>query len=1068
MWRTCLVSVLMLLFFLRLALPQYIKFLLFPLLAITGIVAFVYSINNQERILQRSEYKVFTPFVLVSLFYIVSFLFTAGKQDMLIKDFVNVFTVFVFTFITVFFINSDQELTFVISLFKRLAIIASTIIAFLGLIKLYFQLYGVEFGFLKVGEFEYPIGATLAVDNSFFTLICLFGIILSLDSITNLKTIFQRFISQASLLILLFNIFFSTSRRGIIIAFVILFGFVVIWIFSFIFKNDKLKQFRKNSTAFGFTSILMVSSVICLLVFVPPFNRNKRVSFSKFNKAEVHSFINLMTLSVFSILNGETNYRDINRNIWNSNFDPHYPYCGWASGNYKVMSELVGEGSEIVPVDALGAKIDSTVGGSTLNGNSYYYDRLFDKEVDSGKRYIASVYCYVSSDFNGDWLRIRSSGEAGGFNVSYYDISHKGRWQKMETSFYADSDKCSAFLFISKLNSISFNNLRGYVVFAYPELKEIGFDPMQPISWAGAQFEEVSNIPGDNAEIVPDGSSCFKFSPYAFVLKDSLRYAGSDLFTLTRNEKDTRNVISIYVWVSKDFNGDEVYLRASGNYNGLGFSNFNMKNKGKWEKLFLSITPGTTNVSVKFYVKQILDSKSDTLKGTVLFAYPENQKMEFDPQNPISWAATEYKEVRNLPGENSGIVPENTIGYLIDHESNFTLFRSSMKYVTSTTFGVFPIKKNKRYISSVYCYVSSNFNGELVRLGAKGHFYGSRYDFYNLNRKGTWQKLSLNNYGDSGYVAPNLVFEIPPNRAVNFLKGYVIFAYPEEKVLDFSSTSPDSNTNINYLRKFKEQDKMSSIESLITRFYLKNSGKLVAFDTGARVKITRHTSCIFPFINRQVSDFCTLKGHATFTFQVIEKSKSPEKEISYNVKSTNKEFKLIEKAGIFSFLHDYKEESTVEEDTLSDIPKFQKEMENDNFAGPRLDRWRYALYIYQNEYSPVKKLIGGGFRYTLNFARMFDNEDRDYDYPHNPFLSVLLYSGVIGLLAYFWFIYKAVYYYWLYRREYWQFALCYAVAFFFAFFSTLTPFDPAIVGIFGILPYFIHYYHIKKEEKTPA
>ena len=120
------------------------------------------------------------------------------------------------------------------------------------------------------------------------------------------------------------------------------------------------------------------------------------------------------------------------------------------------------------------------------------------------------------------------------------------------------------------------------------------------------------------------------------------------------------------------------------------------------------------------------------------------------------------------------------------------------------------------------------------------------------------------------------------------------------------------------------------------------------------------------------------------------------------------------------------------------------------------------MYIYRYEYSPVQKIFGGGFGYTRKFTDMFRDQWRvtEYDYPHSPFLSVLLYSGIFGLIFYIWLLLGAVKYYWIYRRDFWPFGLAFIVTFFFAFFSSNNPFEPAVMAVFTIIPYFAHYFFL--------
>jgi len=224
------------------------------------------------------------------------------------------------------------------------------------------------------------------------------------------------------------------------------------------------------------------------------------------------------------------------------------------------------------------------------------------------------------------------------------------------------------------------------------------------------------------------------------------------------------------------------------------------------------------------------------------------------------------------------------------------------------------------------------------------------------------------------------------------------------------------------------------------------------------------TSGVLFFSKKNVADFSNLKGHVTFAYPVLKVIKTAKKEISYNVRDYGKKVMPLFKASLFSFSQNLNDSTVFTGDSLNVLPEFRKEMTDNKFIGPRLDRWKYALYIFKNEYNPAQKLIGKGFGFTKKFASVFGYQESDYDYPHNPFLSVLLYSGIAGFLVYLWFIVKAVHYYWIYRKEYWSIGLCFLAALFFSFFSSNNPFEPAIAGILAVLPYIIHYNHIRSSE----
>jgi|WetSurMetagenome_2_1015567.scaffolds.fasta_scaffold00504_2 hypothetical protein len=1067
-FKILLIASLLVLFVLRLACPQIVKYLLFPLELIVALFAFIEFMKLWALVKIRNLYLLFFPVILVIAIYSLSFILTRDNQMLLIKDFVNALSVILFLFIALVLIKTKSNLISILSLFSNCIVVSSTIVAFLGIIKLYYQLLGINFKFLSVEGHSYPFGTSLAVDDNFFTLVCFFGIIFIIPKLFKKIKLYSRIIIQISLIILLVNIFLSTSRRGIIIASSISLVLIGISIISVIIKDEKLKYFRKNTTGVGLISILFASSVYYFFVSVSSTERNFIILNSHFNQNETHTYINNLSLSVRSIFNGRAKFQEINYKTFKDNFDPLYPYSGWASGNYSIVTDLPGINKNIVPYGSIGAKVDKLSGSSTWNGNAYYLTQLFELNLIPGKRYIASLFCYVSPDFDGDWIRISSYGKIHGLTTAYYDLQHKGEWQKLETTFTADSGMLSEYLYLSMQNKISLENMKGSIIFAYPNLRETDFDPKQPITWAGSPFDEVSVLPGINKEIVPKGSICFSFKPSSILTKNSMQYAFSNILSLKVSDHAKRIISSIYVYVSENFNGDEVYFEASGDYSGLGTYKYNLGKKGRWERMLLSVSSAKENLKINIGIKKIVKNKSDRLEGEVLFAYPSAESLEYDPKNPLTWATRRFRMSNKLSGMYSQIVPANTYGYTIDKESNFFLSKASGNFTIFTNFGKKVLSNDERLVSSIYCYVSNNFNGNKVKLGVWGYFNGKNSALYDLSKKGTWQKLLLENETDSGFVEPFIFFEIPGNKDITFLNGYVTFAYPEFKIVNKSVLISDSLKADTIKKKISLLSNKSEIRLRDCHgFQLSAHTNFSSFNIFHRPEIylsliaLNKDSALKPVKCRSKNiDVKMFQENDNESYNIIDKYQRFELP-SNNICNT-KFLSRFSMSTFFPLLEVFSARFTQKDDSLSFIPEFQKEMDNDHFVGPRLDRWRYALYIFTHDYSIKQKLIGDGFVYTKKFSKMFNNEKTDCDYPHNPFLSILLYSGIIGLLIYIWFLSKSFYYYWIYRKEYWTFGFCFAVTLFFAFFSANTPFDPSIVGIFSILPYIINYFQIKE------
>lgn len=121
------------------------------------------------------------------------------------------------------------------------------------------------------------------------------------------------------------------------------------------------------------------------------------------------------------------------------------------------------------------------------------------------------------------------------------------------------------------------------------------------------------------------------------------------------------------------------------------------------------------------------------------------------------------------------------------------------------------------------------------------------------------------------------------------------------------------------------------------------------------------------------------------------------------------------------------------------------------FYGPRAERWKYSLTIFADSLDTGEKIAGGGFRYMEMFGSKFG--DVRYDYPHNPFLSALLYSGVPGLAAYVYFMFM-VFLLFVRNRELHMFYLVsFVVVFYFSFFSVNTHFTLPVFAVFSAIPF---------------
>ena len=383
----------------------------------------------------------------------------------------------------------------------------------------------------------------------------------------------------------------------------------------------------------------------------------------------------------------------------------------------------------------------------------------------------------------------------------------------------------------------------------------------------------------------------------------------------------------------------------------------------------------------------------------------------YDAKDPDSgWGTRTHKTVFPLSGENVDIVPPGVKGYLMDNTCNPYVADGNTYSYTDLNLYNLKVRENDTVYLSVYCYVSKDFNGDWALIALTNNnspWIGST--FYDFERKGTWQKLSLTKNCKNGEISAYLYFCKKGVTDFGTLKGYVIFAYPECKIItrnDISNATMDSHMDVK---------KESGIESLNVC-------------TGTSF-IKKPTESSFGVIFR-FSDLLTFQDR-----DLIRRWAS--KVIVEDTTYTGYEANIII-------------------DTIKD-----------SFLDLRYVRWQFAWQIFLKEYGFWEKTFGDGFNFLNWYGYYFLKDKTKTDYPHNPFLYILLYSGLIGVVLYIIFLYKVFNYYIKYLKEYYLIFIFFLITFFFTFFSGGNPFDPPIMGFFVILPFFIHAIH-RKDKAEPV
>jgi hypothetical protein len=410
----------------------------------------------------------------------------------------------------------------------------------------------------------------------------------------------------------------------------------------------------------------------------------------------------------------------------------------------------------------------------------------------------------------------------------------------------------------------------------------------------------------------------------------------------------------------------------------------------------------------------------------------------FNPNDPeSSWGTRNHKNIFPLTGENVEIVPPNARGYLLDSTCNCNSEASTYCDAYSLVANL-EVKKGERYIASVYCFASGDFNGDIVRFGVgtevinKKNVVNNPISYYDLKKVDVWKKMEVDFECNTSGTVPIYLSLVKYNvKSFSSLKGYVIFAHPDFKKIERTdSVISDSNISLR-----KGDMGHLSFNNDFVRF----DPEIVSINFPDKKKLESANK--EPFENSKYS----LSG--LFNFQ-LPKMNLPDSIIADKDPLRNIVARFIS------------------EDTV--YTTFSKNLGVDKisyeFTESRIMRWQFGWKIFTREYNLKQKLIGAGFKHLNWYGNYFLNDKKASDWPHNPFLSILLYSGIFGLSLYCFFLYKVVYLYNKYKREYPLLFIFFIITFFFSFFSGGSPFDPPIMGFFSILPFFIHSVH-KRADK---
>lgn len=150
------------------------------------------------------------------------------------------------------------------------------------------------------------------------------------------------------------------------------------------------------------------------------------------------------------------------------------------------------------------------------------------------------------------------------------------------------------------------------------------------------------------------------------------------------------------------------------------------------------------------------------------------REVQYSANDPSTYAQSQYEVVSNFPGELPTNFPLDAKGYKLSASAKTV---PSLQSVHRTKIGGIDSGSCDSVLMEAYCFVSNDFSGKEIFVGGYAKDYGVK-SYYNLNQKGSWQKLEIRTLCPDKEVSYYLQFAVGMNEKVSDLKGYVIFVHP--------------------------------------------------------------------------------------------------------------------------------------------------------------------------------------------------------------------------------------------------------------------------------------------------
>ena len=531
-----------------------VPFFKYPFLIIYILITIYILVMYRDRIFSGlKDLKNILPVVLVLFLYLTLACFFSNKiYLMIVKDIVNIIILLSIILVLKLFIHESKDCILFYQSFLNLAVLFAFLIS-VQRIYSYFYLssYSQAFNDLYVNKDRAVVDSNFVLIPVFFGLI---GILYTFSQkISRLKILIYN------ILLIIFSISFliSGSKRGVFLFLLLFIMILAIQLWSLFSNNLRVKQLSKISKYYLLSFSILVILLIFLILNTSVYFKNSVLeSIGVNNIPYTKNLITETFFRYFHFLDKDLNEEILYSKIWKPVFDPKDPEVWSGTGNYKIVKSLSGKNVEIVPAGSKGYLFDKSCLGFASPSHSYYFLSLKRESVKKGDSLLASVYCYVTDNFDGDAVAIRAEGSLTGNPDKFYDLKNKGCWQKLILPISCSQGDIIIYLYMNKGGVEDFSNLKGYVIFAFPE-----FNIVSNGSNISNSLIQSNNYKKIFIKGIKYNDSKLKMNYESLVVKNIykasfLKLSISELFSQINNSADTDPLRN---WIRKIVSEDTIY-----------------------------------------------------------------------------------------------------------------------------------------------------------------------------------------------------------------------------------------------------------------------------------------------------------------------------------------------------------------------------------------------------------------------------------------------------------------------------------------------------------------------------